>query len=112
MDGIAANGVIIAGATGGTIENSEIKSNTEVDASRPVTFLRDSLFGGRYADYDTIDAFGKAPLTITGDKISGGGHGILCYSNCTIENTYINNFIAASAGAHQNPILFDGGSNK
>ena len=110
VDGIAANGVIIAGATGGTIENSEIKSNTEVDASRPVTFLRDSLFGGRDTNYDTIDAFGKAPLTITGDKISGGGHGILCYSNCTIENTYINN-IAASAGAHQNPILFDGGSN-
>ena len=39
-----------------------------------------------------------------------GGTETSVYSNCTIENTYINN-LAPGDGAHQNPILLDGGSN-
>ena len=95
---------------GGTVMDSSLDHHVNFSSSGALTIENTTIYGGSNTNWDAIDNFDRGTLLVDGDEISGGGHGVLCYSNCTIENTYINN-IAASDGAHQNPILFDGGSN-
>ncbi len=113
--GGSSGGLYVSGgcAAGCTVKDSNVGGHVNFNggAGSSLTIENTTIYGGSDTNWDAIDDLGSRTLTVNGDNISGGGHGILCYSNCTIENTYINNLISPSGGAHQNPILFDGGSN-
>ena len=111
VDGISTSGGLnVLSGSGGLVKDSSFANHVNFSSTSSLTIENTTVYGGSNTNWDGIDNFDKGALVANGDNISGGGHGILCYSNCTIENTYIDN-LAPGDGAHQNPILLDGGSN-
>lgn len=108
MDGISeSDAVYIPTGHSLTLKNSSVGFINDEGTSLIVE--SSTLNGGNQWKFATID--GGNNITVLNSNISGGEHEVLCYNNCTVENSWLHdNANGAAAGAHQNGFLADGGT--
>ncbi len=91
-----------------TIKDSMINGTVHTDGSGSVLIEDTTINGGS----DHSESVGGANLTVLQDNIYGDQHEVHCYSNCTVENSWLhNNYNGAALGWHENGFFNDGGSN-
>jgi hypothetical protein len=91
-----------------TIEDSQINGTVHTDGSGSVLIEHTTINGGS----DHSESVGGANLTVLYDNIYGDQHEVHCYSDCTVENSWLhNNFNGLRLGWHENGFFNDGGTN-
>jgi hypothetical protein len=91
-----------------TIKNDMINGTVHTDGSGSVLIEDTTINGGS----DHSESVGGANLTVIQDNIYGDQHEVHCYSNCTVENSWLHdNYNGASLGWHENGFFNDGGSH-
>jgi hypothetical protein len=90
-----------------TIEDSSITGTVHTDGAGSVLIEHTTINGGS----DHSESVGGANLTVLSDNIYGDQHEVHCYSNCTVENSWLHdNYNGAALGWHENGFFNDGGS--
>jgi hypothetical protein len=90
-----------------TIKDSSIAGTVHTDGPGSVLIEHTTINGGS----DHSESVGGANLTVLSDNIYGDQHEVHCYSNCTVENSWLhNNYNGAALGWHENGFFNDGGS--
>jgi hypothetical protein len=91
-----------------TIKDSMINGTVHTDGSGSVLIEETTINGGS----DHSESVGGANLTVIQDNIYGDQHEVHCYSNCTVENSWLhNNYNGLALGWHENGFFNDGGTN-
>jgi len=90
-----------------TIKDTKIEGTVDTDESGSVLIENSTINGGS----DHSQSIGGANLTVLSDNIYGDQHEVHCYSNCTVENSWLHdNYNGAALGWHENGFFNDGGS--
>lgn len=111
VDGVKdLHGVNVPPDTGGTIANSDI-GDVNDSSNQPLTVVDDTIDGGNDTAYSPMIATGTGSIVVERIDASNGGHGVLCYSNCTVKDSWLHDNSTSSPTAHQNGIFLGGGSN-
>ena len=111
VDGVEdLGGVYVPNGTGGTVENSLV-GDINYSSGGSLVVRNTTIDGGTDTNYSSVMDYGTGKLDVESVNASGGGHEVLCYSNCTVRNSWLHDNYAGNASAHQNGILADGGSN-
>jgi hypothetical protein len=104
----AINCAITILASDATIKDSQIEGTVHTDGAGSVLIEHTTINGGS----DHSESVGGANLTVLYDNIYGDQHEVHCYSNCTVEDSWLHdNYNGASLGWHENGFFNDGGSN-
>jgi hypothetical protein len=99
--------IIILGSDA-TIKNSHINGTVHTDGSGSVLIEDTTINGGS----DHSESVGGANITVMQDNIYGDQHEVHCYSDCTVEDSWLhNNYNGLALGWHENGFFNDGGSN-
>jgi hypothetical protein len=111
IDGIQDTaGIAVNSGDSLTLKNSSTGLINDSLGAANLTVLNSTLNGGNQWTYSTIT--GGDHITVKNSNLSGGGHEILCYADCDVENNYLHdNANGQAAGAHQNSFFSGGGSN-
>jgi hypothetical protein len=85
-----------------------INGTVHTDGSGSVLIEDTTINGGS----DHSESVGGANLTVIQDNIYGDQHEVHCYSNCTVENSWLhNNYNGLALGWHENGFFNDGGTD-
>lgn len=102
------NCAIIILASDATIKDSQINGTVHTDGAGSVLIEHTTINGGS----DHSESVGGANLTVLYDNIYGDQHEVHCYSNCTVEDSWLHdNYNGAALGWHENGFFNDGGTN-
>lgn len=109
IDGVySAASIYIPAGRSLTVKDSNISYINDEGSS---LLVENTTINGRGQwKFATID--GGDNITIRNSNLYNGEHGVLCYGNCIVENSYLHdNANGAAAGAHQNGFVSVNGSN-
>jgi hypothetical protein len=108
IDGISdTGGISVPAGTSLTVKNSQIGLINHQGTSLVVDHC--TIKAGNQFTYSSVT--GGQNITVRNSDLSGGGHEVLCYGNCVVQDSWLHdNADGAAAGAHQNGFLTIGGS--
>ncbi len=107
IDGVSDSaGVYVPNGMSATIKNSA--TGYINNQGTALTVEESTVNGGSQSTFNDVNDSGS--LDVESSNLYGGGHIVLCYSNCTVQNSWLHDNYQ-DPSAHQNGILADGGSN-
>lgn len=117
IDSKTVTGTLRIKAAGVVVKNSLINGRVYIDnddagAGYSMTIQDTEVVGGAINPNDYNFNVGMADFTLIRGKIHGGGLGVDCESNCTVQDTYIYGMATDSTGvAHEGAIRVSNDTN-
>jgi hypothetical protein len=110
IDGISdTDGIALGNGDSLTVKDSQTGLIDDYGTGTTLDVESSTLNGGQQTTYSTIT--GGSDITVKNSDLSGGGHEILCYSDCDVEGNWLHDNNTGNPAAHQNGFLANGGSD-
>lgn len=108
IDAKTLNCDLVIRATGVRVTRSHLNGRIVSTSGGSVSVSDSYVDGGQQ---ETFPAVGQENITLTRVEVVGGQHSVQCYSNCTVQDSYLHDQMQPADGGHVNAFISNGGSN-